>query len=155
MLPSNRGFWKAFLLNIVTLGFYSWYLIYAFAKETNIACKGDGKKTTGLLLYLIFSLITLNIYAIIWNCKWISRCNTYLAVNNKPQGLQVSTYLIAYFLGPLTLFILNIIVFCKSLYLQNAVNATYNSLHSHHRLESSKGGDTITVIEEETTIGAF
>lgn len=57
---------------------------------------------------------------------WISRCNTYLAVNGRQQGLQVSTYLIAVFLGWITLGILNLVVFCKMLYLQNAVNRTYN-----------------------------
>lgn len=82
MLPTNRGFWLAFLLTIVTLGFYQWYLIYAFAKETNTACKGDGRSTTGLFLFIVFSILTLGI--------------------------------------------LNLVVFCKMLYLQNAVNRTYN-----------------------------
>lgn len=50
MLPTNRGFWLAWLLSIVTFGIYPLYLVHAFAKETNIACAGDGKKTTGLLL---------------------------------------------------------------------------------------------------------
>ena len=99
MLPTNRGFWLAFLLTIVTLGFYQWYLIYAFAKETNTACKGDGRSTTGLFLFIVFSILTLGIYSIVWYCMWISRCNTYLAVNGRQQGLQVSTYLIAVFLG--------------------------------------------------------
>ena len=129
MLPTNRGFWMAWLLSIVTLGIYPLYLIHTFAKETNIACEGVGKKTTGLLLYIIFSILTLGIYSIIWNCQWISRCDSYLMINGRQQKLQVSTYLIAVFLGWLTLGILNLVVFCKMLYLQNAVNETYNSLH--------------------------
>lgn len=129
MLPTNRGFWKAFLFSILTLGFYQWYLIYSFAKETNIACKNDGKNTTGLLLFIVFSLITLGIYGIVWYCKWISRCNMYLAMNGRPQGLQVSTYILSVFFGPLTLGIFNLVVFCKELYLQNAVNRTYNELN--------------------------
>ncbi len=129
-LTTNRGFWLTFLLSIVTFGFYGLYLIHAFAKETNVACKGDGKNTTGLLLYFIFSLLTLGIYGIVWNCMWINRCNAYLAKNNKPEGLQLSTYLLTMFLlGPLTLGIMYIVVFCKTLYLQNAVNATYNELN--------------------------
>ena len=60
-LTTNRGFWLTLLLSIVTLGIYGWYLVYAFARETNIACKEDGKKTTGLLLYIIFTIITLGI----------------------------------------------------------------------------------------------
>ena len=130
-LVSNRGFWLTLLLSIVTLGFYGWYLIYAFARETNIACKEDNKKTTGLALYILLSIVTLGIYAIVWECMWINRCNEYLRKNNKPEGLQVSTYILTIFLlGPLTLSIMYLVVFCKSLYLQNAVNRTYNELNN-------------------------
>jgi ABC-type uncharacterized transport system fused permease/ATPase subunit len=130
-LASNRGFWLTLLLSIVTLGFYGWYLIYSFARETNIACKEDGKKTTGLLLFVLLSLVTFGIYAIVWECMWINRCNEYLRKNNKPEGLQVSTFILTLFLlGPLTLGIMYLVVFCKSLYLQNAVNRTYNELNN-------------------------
>lgn len=121
----------AFLLTIVTLGFYSWYLIHAFAKETNIACKDDGKSTSGLLMYILLSIITLGIYSIVWNYKWINRCNAYLARNGKPEGLSASTYLLTVFIfGWLTLGIMYLVVFCKTLYLQNAVNATYNEINN-------------------------
>ena len=130
-LTANRGFWLALLLSIITLGFYGWYLIYAFAKETNIACKEDGKNTTGLFLFILFSIITIGIYAIVWYCMWINRCNLYLAKNGKPEGLQVSTYLLTIFLfGWLTLGIMYLVIFCKILYLQNAVNSTYNEINN-------------------------
>jgi hypothetical protein len=130
-LTTNRGFWLAWLLSIVTFGIYGMYLIYAFAKETNIACKSDGKNTTGLFLYIVFSILTLGIYSIVWDCMWINRCNAFLARNGKPEGLQMSTYLLTMFLlGPLTLGIMYIVVYCKKLYLQNAVNAAYNELNA-------------------------
>ena len=130
-LASNRGFWLTLLLSIITLGFYSWYLIYAFARETNIACKEDNKKTTGLLLFILLSFVTLGIYGIVWYCMWINRCNEYLRRNNKPDGLQVSTYILTIFLlGWLTIGIMYLVVFCKMLYLQNAVNRTYNELNN-------------------------
>jgi len=130
-LATNRGFWLTLLLSIVTLGIYGFYLIYAFARETNIACKKDNKKTTGLLLFLLFSIVTLGIYAIVWECMWMNRCNNYLRKNKKPEGLQVSTYILTLFLfGWLTLGIMYLVVFCKALYLQNAVNRTYNELNN-------------------------
>ncbi len=129
MLCTNRGFWKAFFLNLITLGFYNWYLIHAFAKETNIACEADGKSTTGLLLYLIFNVLTLGIYGIVWTYKWINRCNNYLTNNGELEGLQPSTYLLTLFiLGPLTLGIMTLVVYCKALYLQNKVNSKHNEL---------------------------
>lgn len=129
-LTTNRGFWLTLLLSIVTLGIYPLYLVHAFAKETNIACKDDGRNTPGLLVYFLLSIITLNIYSIVWWCKWIGRCNMYLVKNNKPEGLQVSTYLLTIFFGIFTLGIMYLVVFCKILYLQNAVNETYNEVNN-------------------------
>ena len=130
-LPTNRGFWLTLLLSIVTLGIYQWYLIYAFAKETNIACKDDNKKTTGLALYILLTIVTAGIYAIVWEVSWIERCNQYLRKNNKPEGLQSSTYILTIFLlGYLTLGIMYLVIFCQALYLQNAVNQTYNELNN-------------------------
>ena len=122
-LPTNRGFWLTLLYSILTLGFYTLYLIYAFAKETNTACVADGKRTQGLVVYLLLGFVTCGIYPIVWECMWINRCNAYLIRTDKPEGLQVSTYLLTLFLlGWLTLGIMYLVVFCKKLYLQNAVN---------------------------------
>jgi len=130
-LTTNRGFWLTLLLSIVTFGIYYLYLVHAFAKETNIACKDDNKKTSGLLVFFLLSLVTIGIYGIVWFCMWINRCNEYLRKNNKPDGLQVSTFLLTVFLlGPLTIGIMYLVVFCKMLYLQNAVNRTYNELNN-------------------------
>lgn len=129
MLPTSRGFWKAFLLTLITAGFYQWYLVYAFAKETNTACAEDGRKTSGLVVFLLLSIITFGIYSIVWYYGWIGRCDSYLFRHNRPRGLQTSTYLLSVFFGGLTLGIFNLIVFCKMLYLQNAVNETYNTLN--------------------------
>lgn len=130
-LPTDRGFWLALLLSIITFGIYGWYLIYAFAKETNIACKEDGKRTQGLIVFILLSLITFGIYDIIWNCLWINRCNAYLARHENPEGLQLSTYLLTFFLlGWLTLGVMHLVVFSKRLYLQNAVNSVYNGINN-------------------------
>ena len=130
-LATKRGFWLTLLLSFVTFGIYYLYLIHAFAKETNIACKDDNKKTSGLLVFFLLSLVTIGIYGIVWFYMWINRCNEYLRKNNKPDGLQVSTFLLTVFLlGPLTIGIMYLVVFCKMLYLQNAVNRTYNELNN-------------------------
>lgn len=130
-LTTNRGFWLSFLLSVVTLGFYNWYLIHAFSKETNIACNEDNKRTQGLVVFILLSFITLGIYSIIWHYNWISRCNNYLIRNNKPQGLQVSTYLLTVLLlGAFKFGIMYLVVYCKILYLQNDVNRTYNELNN-------------------------
>lgn len=126
-LTTNRGFWLTFLLSIVTFGIYGWYLVYAFAKETNIACKEDGKTTRGLLGYILLSIVTLGIYGIVWQATLISRRGDFLQRNGKPPVLTIGTYLLTLFLlGGLTLGIMYLVVFCKFLYQQNAVNKLYN-----------------------------
>lgn len=107
MLPANRGFWLTLLLSIVTLGFYQWYLIHAFSKETNIVCTpADQRKTHGLVVFLLLSVVTFI---------------------KQPQDLQVSTYLLTVFLlGLFTIVIMYLVVGCKMLYLQNKMNAVNN-----------------------------
>ena len=78
-LTTNRGFWVTLLLTIVTLGIYQWYLIYAFARETNMACSEDGKSTSGLLVFILFTILTLGIYAIVWQAMLINRRCNYLS----------------------------------------------------------------------------
>ena len=130
-LTTNRGFWITFLLSIVTFGIYGLYLIYALAKETNIACKEDGKSTHGLLIYVLLSIVTLGIYGIVWQAMLISRRSAFLLKHGKPEGLQLSTYLLTvFFLGWLTLGIMHLVVFCKFLYQQNAVNQVYNEINN-------------------------
>jgi hypothetical protein len=130
-LTTNRGFWLTLLLSIVTLGIYGLYLIHVFAQETNLACREDGKRTQGLVVVILLSIITFGIYGIVWECMLISRRCTYLARHGKPEGLQLSTYLLTFFLlGWLTLGIMYIVVFCKDLYQQNAVNRTYNEINN-------------------------
>ena len=130
-LTTNRGFWITFLLSIVTFGIYGLYLIYALAKETNIACKEDGKNTQGLLIYVLLSIVTMGIYGIVWQAMLINRRSNFLAKNGKPEGLQLSTYLWTIFLlGWLTFGIMHLVVFCKFLYQQNAVNQVYNEINN-------------------------
>ena len=126
-LTTNRGFWLTVLLSIVTLGIYGWYLIYAYAKETNIACKEDGKHTRGLLGYIFLSIITFSIYAWVWHSMLIERRGNFLLRHDKPVVLKSSTYwLTLLLLGNITLGIMHLVVFCKILYQQNAVNRVYN-----------------------------
>ena len=129
-LTTNRGFWNYFGLSIITFGIYGLYLIHAFAKETNIACKDDGKETRGLLLFILLSCITFGIYGIVWYVKLIERRRFYLAKHNKPEGISLSSFFLTLFLWSwLTLGIMAIVLQCKLLYQQNDVNKTYNELN--------------------------
>ena len=61
------------LLSIVTFGIYGIWLTYVIARDTNVACEGDGKHTRGVIALLFFSLITVGIYSIVWQISLLKR----------------------------------------------------------------------------------
>lgn len=65
-MKTNRSLFVYILLSIITLGIYAIYFEYAFARDMNIVCSGDGKRTRGILAQLIFSALTFGIYYIVW-----------------------------------------------------------------------------------------
>ena len=45
--------------------------IYQLAADVNEMCRDDGKNTSGLLLFIVLSVVTCGIYGIIW---WYGTC---------------------------------------------------------------------------------
>ena len=72
------GFWRTFFLSILTLGVYPLYMISLISQSVNIACRKDGKRTWGGLSYLLFTLLTLGVFAVVWHCKVINRMTRYM-----------------------------------------------------------------------------
>ena len=98
ILPSNRKVWKIWLLCLVTLGIYSIVFWLAMGKETNVACKEDGKHTRGFWGTIGLSIITLGIYAVVWICKWLNREYSYLQRHNHKGILSGSGFLLYFFI---------------------------------------------------------
>lgn len=65
-LKEDRGLLSYILLSLITCGIYSYYFIYKMAYDVNIACEGDGEKTSGLVAFILLSMITCGIYAWFW-----------------------------------------------------------------------------------------
>jgi len=57
------------LLQIVTLNIYGLYWIHCLARDVNLMCKEDGKKTAGLLAVFFLTPLTLGIYGLVWLYK--------------------------------------------------------------------------------------
>lgn len=127
MLEQNRGGFVCLLLTVITGGLYGYYLTYKFAEETNLACQGDGQSTSGLAKFIIFSILTLGIYALVWNYSWINRCSNFLANNGQQSPISGTSYLLSVFFGGFTLGIWNLINYFKMISMQNMVNAVYNA----------------------------
>ena len=100
-LKANRSWILVFLLTLVTLGIYSLYLIKVMARDTNIACSKDGKKTSGLLKYILLSLFTLGIYSIVWDYSILSRWKTLAENSGEQPKLSPNKYILLFLFGPL------------------------------------------------------
>jgi hypothetical protein len=51
---------------MITFGIYGLWRIYVLARDLNLMCEGDGKKTRGLLVLIFLGLITFGIYDLVW-----------------------------------------------------------------------------------------
>jgi hypothetical protein len=65
-MVKKRGLVSYILLSMITGGIYGWWRIHVLARDMNLMCEGDGKKTRGFLAFLFFGLITLGIYDLVW-----------------------------------------------------------------------------------------
>lgn len=101
MLRTNRGLLKFLLLSIVSLGIYGIVVFYNISREINmVATPRDGKQTMNfLLVFFIFSWLTLGIVPIVWQHKISNRIGRELAARNLPYCISAWTFWEWYFLG--------------------------------------------------------
>jgi amino acid transporter len=65
-MVKKRGLVSYILFSGITCGIYGWWRIHVLARDVNVMCKGDGKKTRGLLALFFLGLITFSIYNWVW-----------------------------------------------------------------------------------------
>lgn len=100
-LKTDRSLVAYILLTIITCGIYGYYFLYTMARDVNIVCSGDGKKTGGLAAFILLSWITCGFYALYWYYSLGNR----LASNAPRYGLNFqengTTVLLWYLVGAL------------------------------------------------------
>lgn len=98
---ADRSLVAYILLSLITCGIYSWYFIYALARDVNAVCAGDGKSTAGLVKLILLSMITCGFYSFYWYYALGNR----LAENAPRYGLNFqengTTVLLWYVVGSL------------------------------------------------------
>lgn len=92
-MSTNRSFFRAVLLSIVTLGIYPLYLVEVMAQSMNAAARKDGKRTWGVLPFVIFTVFTLGVFAIVWHYKMITRIRGYCERHGKESCITHKFYL--------------------------------------------------------------
>ena len=84
-LRSNRSIIALVLLSIITCGIYSYYNIYAIARDVNIACFDDDENTPGVLVYILLSFVTCGFY----NLYWLYKLGNRLSANASYYGVEM------------------------------------------------------------------
>ena len=91
-LKTNRGWFKLWFLTFITCGIYPFFFYHRFAKDINLVCEEDGRKTAGLGKLILFSLITFGVYSIIWMWKTANRIRAYGVRHNVPVNTSGAKY---------------------------------------------------------------
>ena len=119
-------------LGIFTLGIYPLYIFHCVARDVNKTCQGDGKRTNGLILFLLFNLITLGIYSWFYYVKLgnrmknnASRYNVYVQETGWTILLWSTFGVLLFGIGP---FIAEYIILKNT----NALNMAYNSVNFNY-----------------------
>ena len=93
-VKSDRSLAVVILLSLVTCGIYNYLYVNAITNDINVVCAGDGKETTGIVKYIIFTFLTCGIYSLYWNYCFCNR----LAENAPRYGMHFeengTTYLL-------------------------------------------------------------
>ena len=55
MIQEDRALWKYIVFGFLTCGIYNFYFIYKMAQDVNEMCADDGKKTSGLVVFILLS----------------------------------------------------------------------------------------------------
>ncbi len=125
-IKTDRGLLKFILLSLITCGIYDLWFIYDLAKDVNIMCEGDGKKTAGLLKMMLLSLVTCGIYSIYW---WIAIADR-MYLNGPRYNTQVpnkgSSVLLWMLLGLFCLQFLLFVAYYQVIENANTLAAAYN-----------------------------
>lgn len=107
------------------------------ARDTNIACSYDGKKTSGVFKYILFSLFTFGIYSIIWEYNILSRWKNQAENNGEQAKLSPNLYLILTILLSFT-GISTLIAFYLRIAGLNQMCSLYNETIPEEKIDLSK-----------------
>ena len=128
-MKTDRSLVAYILLSIITCGIYSYYFLYAMARDANVICSADGKKTGGLLAFILLSFITCGFYALYWYYALGNR----LAENAPRYGMNFqengTTVLLWYLVGALVCGIGPFVAMHILIKNMNSLSVAYNMKH--------------------------
>ena len=96
MIQEDRALWKYIVFGLLTCGIYNFYFIYKMAQDVNEMCTGDGKKTSGLVAFILLSYLTCGIYPLIGTTLWAIVWQVRTALRTEFSGKRNDRSYVAY-----------------------------------------------------------
>lgn len=127
-LKTNRGLLKFILLSLITFDIYGLVVMSGISNDINIiATRYDGKKTMNfLLIFFIFSWLTLGIAPLVWAHRLCRRIGGELKRRGIPYAFDAGTFWIWNILG--SLIVVGPFVFLHKLFhAMNQLSQHYNT----------------------------
>lgn len=124
-VKENRNIIRYLIFSLLTYGIYGMFFHSRLAKDMNVMCAGDGKKTRGFWLFSLFSLLTLGIYSFVWIHKLGNRMFDYCMRNGIPCAVNGKQLLTLSLLG---IFLCNL----PTLYALHLTFSTMNVMAYYH-----------------------
>lgn len=123
---THRGFWKYFLLSLITFGIYGIVVMSRISEEINFVARNDGRRTMNYCLILfIFSWLTLGVMTFVWYHKLSKRIGEELDMRCLDYSFGASDYWLWNILGKLII-VGPCIYIHKLMKAMNTLNADYN-----------------------------
>lgn len=126
VLKTNRGWWKMFLLGIITLGIYPMVAQELMVHELNITTsRYDGKRTLSPLLMCFLAVLTLTIYYFVWWHGYSKRLGNELKRRGIGYSMSPTQFWLMCILGGITI-ILPCIFMHRIIKATNLINNDFN-----------------------------
>lgn len=131
-IRNDRSIWSFIFYSLITFGIYEIWYYHKIVKDVNTICEEDGKRSPGVLVYIVLSLLTCGIYNIIWWCNMHDR----LRATAKTKGViieQTTSGLMLLHIGAyFVMGILSLVAIHKFIGTLNDMATNYNRENGHY-----------------------
>lgn len=131
-IRTDRSFWKLLLFSYLTFGIYEFWYYHKMVKDVNTMCEGDGKKSPGVLVWFLLSLVTCGVYNVFWWCNMHDRIRA-AAKRYDATIEQTTSGLALYHIGAyFVMGILSWVAIYKFIDSLNQLSVAYNQHNGHY-----------------------
>jgi len=138
-VKDNRSLLSYILLTIITLGIYQIWFLHHLAKDVNLLCEPDGKRTSGVLALFLLSLVTCGLYGFFWYYRIGDMLGTAVRRRGLTSTISGSTVLLCHVLS---IFVCSITFFVALHKIFEATNELALDYNLARRTRAAESADT-------------